>query len=140
MKHRKVQVTLIAMRQNKYYLLLLQTLNKNGGFWQNVTGSVDEGESFKEGALRELFEETGIKKSQLEKFEKLDYEIEFTDKWKREVLEKAYVGLINDTMEIVMCPKEHQAYKWVECSEVMEDDFKYLGNFEVFKLGWSKIV
>jgi dATP pyrophosphohydrolase len=42
-------------------VLILKLLGKRGGFWQTVTGGVEKGESFAEGALREAVEETGLR-------------------------------------------------------------------------------
>lgn len=139
MSHKKIQVAVIAQCNNKYYLLQLRTIPKNGSFWQNITGSVEEGEKYKQAAIRELQEETGIEIECVERFQALDYKIKFHDKWGRDVTEKAYCVLINDTIEIKICSKEHDEYKWIECSKVTKDNFKYPGNFEVFKLAWSAI-
>ncbi len=43
------------------YLLLKRT-EKDGGFWQPMTGTLNDGESLKECLMRELEEETGIEK------------------------------------------------------------------------------
>jgi 8-oxo-dGTP pyrophosphatase MutT (NUDIX family) len=47
------------------YLLLQRTMREKvyPGTWQFVTGSIEEGERAHESALRELFEETGLKPS-----------------------------------------------------------------------------
>src|SRR5512146_621054 len=48
------------------FLLLKRASHKiYPGTWQMITASCEEGESTKETAVRELFEETGIKKSSL---------------------------------------------------------------------------
>lgn len=40
--------------------------NYNGRFWQMVGGKIEEGETLREGAYRELFEETGLTEEQVE--------------------------------------------------------------------------
>lgn len=40
--------------------------NYNGRFWQMVGGKIEEGEALREGAYRELFEETGLTEEQVE--------------------------------------------------------------------------
>ena len=47
-------------------VLLLKRVPRLGGFWQGVTGAVEPGESLAEAAVRELFEETGFKSSDVE--------------------------------------------------------------------------
>ena len=39
---------------------MLKRILEKGGFWQPITGNVREGETFKEAAMREIGEETGI--------------------------------------------------------------------------------
>ena len=51
-KHKKVQILVIATHQNKKYLLRLQTNKRRGEFWQNITGSVENDESFSEAACQ----------------------------------------------------------------------------------------
>ena len=45
-------------KHSKY--LLLKRVESRGGFWQGVTGGLEEGETPLEAARRELFEETGF--------------------------------------------------------------------------------
>ena len=45
---------------NEKQFLLFKVNESRGGFWQNITGSVEKGESFKEAAIREIHEETGL--------------------------------------------------------------------------------
>ena len=66
-------VKLILLNE-KNELLLMSTDDKgiqgksgnyNGRFWQMVGGKIEEGETLKEAAYRELFEETGLNKDQV---------------------------------------------------------------------------
>ena len=66
-------VKLILLNENNE-LLLMKTDDKeiqgkdgkyNGVFWQMIGGKIEEGETIKEAAYRELFEETGLKKEQV---------------------------------------------------------------------------
>jgi dihydroneopterin triphosphate diphosphatase len=138
-KHNKVQVVVIATRNNKEYLLSLRTIKKNGSFWQNITGSVDPGESFYDGATRELFEETGIKLNQNQKLIEIDFQNNFHDKWDRDVVEKSYAVKISDIINVHLSAEEHDHYQWIDCNEVSAENFKYASNFEVFKLAWKKL-
>ena len=67
-------VKLILLNENNE-LLLMSTDDKgiqgkegnyNGRFWQMVGGKIEEGETLREAAYRELFEETGLKKEQVQ--------------------------------------------------------------------------
>lgn len=67
-------VKLILLNENNE-LLLMSTDDKkiqgkdgnyNGRFWQMVGGKIEEGETLEEAAYRELYEETGLKKEEVE--------------------------------------------------------------------------
>ena len=54
MNKRKVQVSVFYCdAKGDKYFLLLKTNERRGNFWQNITGGVDEGETFRDAALRE---------------------------------------------------------------------------------------
>ena len=57
---RSVQVVLFAEEDDRRLYLLLKRVEEYGGFWQCVTGSLEEGESHRQAAVREVAEETGI--------------------------------------------------------------------------------
>jgi dATP pyrophosphohydrolase len=64
MARTKTQVEVILFRKvkGKLEFLLMKRIASKGGFWQPVTGGLEEGETIKEAALREIKEETGVKK------------------------------------------------------------------------------
>ncbi len=57
---RSVQVVVFAESDAGRLYLLLRRVADHGGFWQFVTGSVEEGETHLQTAVREVSEETGI--------------------------------------------------------------------------------
>lgn len=57
--------------------LLLRRIASRGGFWQGVTGGLEEGEDLVKAAERELLEETGLVPSTLEQ---IDYSYSFPKK------------------------------------------------------------
>jgi dihydroneopterin triphosphate diphosphatase len=57
---RSVQVVIFAGTSAKRHYLLLQRVASHGGFWQSVTGSLEEGETHRQAAAREVLEETGF--------------------------------------------------------------------------------
>lgn len=67
-------VKLILLNKNNELLLMStddkkiygKEKNYNGRFWQMIGGKIEENETIKEAAYRELFEETGLKKEQVE--------------------------------------------------------------------------
>jgi dihydroneopterin triphosphate diphosphatase len=57
---RSVQVVIYAGELDQRLYLLLRRIASHGSFWQSVTGSLEEGETHKQTAVREVREETGI--------------------------------------------------------------------------------
>ena len=107
---------------------MLQTNKKRGEFWQNITGGVDQGESFNEAASRELIEETKIE-SQVNE---TDLFFKFHDQWKKDVTEQVFWAT-SLTREVEISSDEHQDYKWINIEEISKDSYKYPSNFEAFK-------
>jgi dihydroneopterin triphosphate diphosphatase len=58
---RSIQVIIFAESGTHSEFLLLKRVASQGGFWQSVTGSLEGGESHRQAAVREVFEETGIR-------------------------------------------------------------------------------
>lgn len=129
---RKAQVVLIAPNsQGQISVLLLQTNEKRGNFWQNITGSVEKKEDFLAGATRELKEETGAKLEQGEMVE-LDLCFEFYDRKNRLVEERCFLFMSPCSLNIRIDPKEHQRYRWISLNDIKEDDYKYPSNYHTF--------
>ncbi len=85
------------------------------GFWQPVTGVIEEGEKRIEALKGEVTEETGIKNA-VRIIENVQYD-EFFDFFKREArqhLIREYVfGVeINPNEKIVIDGREHNEYRW----------------------------
>lgn len=56
----QVQIYIYRKLENKIEYLLLKRIAERHGFWQAVTGGLEEGEDLKTCALREVAEETSI--------------------------------------------------------------------------------
>lgn len=57
---RSIQVVIFTEVEGQREFLLLKRQESHGGFWQTVTGSLEQGETHREAAVREVSEETGI--------------------------------------------------------------------------------
>lgn len=56
----KVQGVMYSKNNDKIEYLIIKRSEKDGGFWQGVTGTLEEGEKLKECLIREIKEELGI--------------------------------------------------------------------------------
>jgi len=129
-KHKKVQVVTLAKENQDIFVLMLQMKEDRDFKWQNVTGSVDAGEDFFDGAKRELVEETGLSAELSE----LPLTYEFRDRWGKDVLEKVYVATLTQRENnIKLDPTEHGDFKWLNIKDVDPSNFGYPSNFEAFK-------
>jgi 8-oxo-dGTP pyrophosphatase MutT (NUDIX family) len=131
-KTKKAQVILAAIDKDSqsFQFLLLQTNERRGKFWQNVTGKVEEEETFEEGGLREAMEETGLKIESIVDMVDLGLVYDFVDQHGRKVHEKCFLIILDSKWNVKLDPKEHLDCKWVELSEVEEGIVKYRSNLE----------
>ncbi len=93
-------------------VLLLRRRPERGGFWQIVTGGIEPGESPRDAASRELFEETGLRAEAVD----LGYQHAFA------VGSVVPPRLVQENGFAVRCPEgfqvqlgeEHDAFEWVD--------------------------
>lgn len=131
-KHPKAQIVIFAQGPQGLEVLLFQTNEKRGGFWQNVTGTVEKNESYLMGGLREFHEETGFAYDQIQAVYSLELEFHFKDKFNREVLEKCYGLLLKEKKDPAIDSHEHQSFKWHLVSHITEENYKFPSNFSAF--------
>ena len=134
-KTKKAQVVLAVVdtERHSFDFLLLQTNEKRGSFWQNVTGKIDEGETFEEGGLREAIEETQLNVESIVDIIDLGIAHNFIDEKKRNCHEKCFLIVLDKKWDIKIDPKEHQNFKWVQMEKVQPDLVKHQGNFEALE-------
>ena len=134
-KTRKAQVVIAAVdhERQSFDFLLMQTNERRGHFWQNVTGKIDAGETFEEGALRETIEETGLQIELIVDLVDLNLVHEFVDQRKRDVIERSFLIVVDRKFEVKIDPHEHENHRWLALAAINEDVVKYKGNFEALK-------
>ena len=120
----KVQIVTIADGQ----LLLLQFAEIYNQGFQNITGSVDSGETFLEAAMRELQEEIGSRSEIID----LHQNFHFHDRWGSDVHEKVFLCQFKKIPSIILS-HEHQSFKWIPTAQVTPLDFVFPSNFEAFQ-------
>jgi dATP pyrophosphohydrolase len=114
-----IQVQAILFRKNDCTVeyLMLKRNPEREGFWQPVTGGLEEGETKNEALKREVREETGIENA-IKTIEDIHY-FEFT---LENVHYSEYVfGVeVSPNENIVLDRKEHSQFKWCSFQEALE--------------------
>lgn len=125
----QAQVIVFKIVDEQPLFLLLKRQENRGGFWQAVTGGIEQGEAFLEAAKRELMEETGINQV-IKWFEEVHFfEFEFNGGYGRS---KEYVfGAQVDLSTEVILSDEHSEMKWCPLEEAL-GLLKYESNKEGF--------
>lgn len=134
-KTKKAQVIIAAIDNDShsFKFLLLLTNDQRGKFWQNVTGKIEDEETFEEGGLREAIEETQLKIETIVDIVDLGLSYDFTDQRGRKVHEKSFLIICDKMWDIKIDPKEHQSFKWIEQDEVQEGIVKFRSNLETLE-------
>ena len=93
------------------------------GLYNFVGGKVEEGENNDDAAYRELFEETGISRTdiELEHFMDLNY-------FKYENNLQVYYGILKHEVNVV---EEKNKLEWVTINEELLDNSKFAGNYNI---------
>jgi 8-oxo-dGTP pyrophosphatase MutT (NUDIX family) len=113
MEKRKVQcVIFYCDAEGLKHFLLLRVNKKRGLFWQNCTGSVEDGETFKMGALREAIEETNLSKENIKSITETNMQFTFVDQWEHYVTEKVFFIQCEGFWDVVLDETEHCEFKW----------------------------
>ncbi|MCL6642087.1 MAG: NUDIX pyrophosphatase [Candidatus Bipolaricaulota bacterium] len=135
-----IQVLVYPVRRigDRWEYLLLHRIPSCGGFWQGVTGGVQQGEGLTEAAQRELLEETGLVPSLLEKID-YSYSFPLDEEWRhlysstvREIIEYVFVAHIGVQQEPQIDPLEHDEWRWCRFEEALELLY-WPGNREALK-------
>ncbi|MCI0488490.1 MAG: dihydroneopterin triphosphate diphosphatase [Blastocatellia bacterium] len=124
---RSVQVVIFTETHARREYLLLRRVAGHGGFWQSVTGSVEEGETHAQTAVREVREETGILCREDELIDLgLTNTFEIAEKWLPKYApgvthnEEVCFALRVEKREARIDPSEHDASIWVDYRSALE--------------------
>ncbi len=114
------------------YLLILRAPH-DGGFWQPVTGGLEEGETRTDGVRREIAEETGLTPTSVTPLLEMRqffhrYRSESTEVW---LTEFVYGAEVPDG-DVTLSP-DHTDHKWCTLDEALTL-LKYDGNKDALKL------
>ena len=116
---RSIQVVIFADALEGRRYLLLKRVPTHGGFWQSVTGSLDEGETHPQAASREVLEETGINSREEDLIDLgVINTFEIAPTWRPKYApgvthnEEVCFALKCEECEVRLDPREHDAYAW----------------------------
>ena len=139
MAFKKPISSLILIYSEDFKVLLMERADKKG-FWQSVTGSLEENETPKDTAIREVFEETGINASHyhLEDW-KLSHIYEIYKHWRYRYApdvthntEHIFGLKVPANIAIQLSADEHVQYLWVDWRDAMDKVFSWT-NVEAIK-------
>jgi dATP pyrophosphohydrolase len=141
MSFKKPVSSLVLIYTEDFKVLLMERADKKA-FWQSVTGSLEENETPREAAVREVFEETGINTNQylLEDWQ-LSHIYEIYAHWRYRYAPNIthnteYIfGLkVPTTISVQLSEHEHVQYLWVDWKEAIDKVFSWTNIQAIKKL------
>jgi len=121
-----IQVVIFAGEPDARKYLLLKRVANYGGFWQTVTGSLEEDETHRQAAVREVLEETGIVSREEDLIELgMVNTFEIAPRWRDRYdpgvtrNEEVCFALKTEQREVRLDPIEHEAYGWERYEQAM---------------------
>jgi len=123
MNTRQVGGIIFRERNEVLEFLLLKRIPEKGGFWQSITGEV-ENETLLDAVLRETSEEAGIKTEDIIQIIKNVNHFEYKNTKKDCIVTEYVFGLeVNLNQEVRLDKniyKEHDEFKWVSLEDALK--------------------
>lgn len=138
MKKIPISVLVIIYTKNKDVLLLKKNNDKD--MWQSVTGSLNENEKPIDAARREVFEETGLKSSNIIDCNRKNV-FEIYEMWRHKYedgvthnTEHVFLLELESKVDIALDKSEHLKYEWVSRVKAAEKVFSHTNRQAIFEL------
>lgn len=110
----------VFTRNPNFKILILKRTPERSGYWQPPCGGVENGEELKKAALREVYEETGIK--DIKYITDLHYTFTYSETKNGELMDMQdfCFAVEIDRIPDIKLSEEHEKYKWCSYSEAKE--------------------
>ena len=136
----KIPVSVLVLIHTPDLQVLLINRADKPGFWQSVTGSIEQGETLRETAIREVQEETGLA---AEAYKLEDWQLsqvyEIYPHWRyryapgvTENTEHVFGLELPSALPVTLNPREHLDYEWVDWRDAAKKVFSWT-NVEALK-------
>ncbi len=127
--YKRPESVLVAIYTADGETLLLERADREG-YWQSVTGSLEQDEDTDSAAARELLEETGLYATPTPAGESRVFEIfeHWRDRYGPGVThnrEHEFRLRLPGTVPIIVNPREHRSFEWVPLREAAERVFSW---------------
>lgn len=113
----RVNAFVYQRRGDGVKFLCMKRVPKDGGFWQTVTGTVHDDESFEDTIVREIQEECGIGSEHIVKIEGPLYDFEWM-KGETKIQEFVYAVEVTVGVSVTLASDEHDEYKWCDSDDL----------------------
>ncbi len=139
----KTPVSALVLIHTKNLQVLIMERADKAGYWQSVTGSLEQGETPRQAAIREVQEETGLNAAQ---YDLQDWQVsniyEIYPHWRYRYAPEVthntehLFGLeLPSQLAIKLAPDEHLQYEWVDWREAATRVFSWTNVDALSKLG-----
>lgn len=139
----KTPVSALVLIHTKDLQVLIMERADKAGYWQSVTGSLEQGETPIQAAIREVQEETGLNATQ---YDLQDWQVsniyEIYPHWRHRYApdvthntEHLFGLELPSQLPIKLAPDEHLRYEWVDWREAATRVFSWTNVDALSKLG-----
>lgn len=143
MKTYKTPISALVLIHTADLQVLIMERADKAGYWQSVTGSLEDGETPRQAAIREVREETGLDAAQ---YELQDWQVsndyEIYPHWRHryapgvtENREHLFGLVLPAALPVKLAPDEHVRYEWVDWREAAKRVFSWTNVDALKRLG-----
>ncbi|MGH8752050.1 MAG: dihydroneopterin triphosphate diphosphatase [Burkholderiales bacterium] len=138
----KIPVSVLVVVHTPDLQVLLLERADHPGYWQSVTGSVNEGETLEQTALREIREETGLDAARYRFTDwEVENEFEIFAEWRHRYppgvktnTENVFGLLLPKAIPVTLAAREHLSFVWLPYREAAEKCFSWSNRDAILKL------